>query len=328
MSQLQPLNWRPFILGGLASCTAEFGTFPIDTTKTRLQVQGQIAIEDAKFKQVKYRGMLHAFIKITQEEGLKALYSGIAPAILRQASYGTIKIGTYYSLKRAFTDNPGETKFHEGPRDLATVDVKPEFALEVKKPKKESLAVNLFCGMAAGVISSSIANPTDVLKVRMQAQGLACMGNGSMMGAFMTIAQQEGTRGLWRGVGPTAQRAAVVAGVLLSVYDWSKSKVLESELLEDTVFTHFICSFVAGLAGTVASNPIDVVKTRMMNQRALKNNQNASTIYKNSCDCLIKTARHEGVKSLYRGFIPNWLRLGPWNIIFFITYEQLKRLNL
>ncbi|XP_066266171.1 kidney mitochondrial carrier protein 1-like isoform X2 [Branchiostoma lanceolatum] len=301
MSQLQPLNWRPFILGGLASCTAEFGTFPIDTTKTRLQVQGQIAIEDAKFKQVKYRGMLHAFIKITQEEGLKALYSGIAPAILRQASYGTIKIGTYYSLKRAFTDNPGE---------------------------KESLAVNLFCGMAAGVISSTIANPTDVLKVRMQAQGLACMGNGSMMGAFMTIAQQEGTRGLWRGVGPTAQRAAVVAGVLLSVYDWSKSKVLESELLEDTVFTHLICSFVAGLAGTVASNPIDVVKTRMMNQRALKNNQNASTIYKNSCDCLIKTARHEGVKSLYRGFIPNWLRLGPWNIIFFITYEQLKRLNI
>jgi len=35
--------------------------------------------------------------------------------------------------------------------------------------------------------------------------------------------------------------------------------------------------------------------------------------------------RTEGVLALYKGFIPNWLRLGPWNIIFFMTYEQLKK---
>ncbi|XP_067833765.1 brain mitochondrial carrier protein 1, partial [Heptranchias perlo] len=128
------LNWKPFVYGGLASVTAEFGTFPIDLTKTRLQVQGQII--DSRYKEIKYRGMFHALLRICKEEGLRALYSGISPALLRQASYGTIKIGTYQSLKR----------------------------LIVSRPEDETLLVNVLCGILAGVVSSSIANPTDVLK--------------------------------------------------------------------------------------------------------------------------------------------------------------------
>ncbi|XP_070173453.1 kidney mitochondrial carrier protein 1-like [Littorina saxatilis] len=128
-------DWRPFVYGGLASITAECGTFPIDTTKTRLQIQGQKI--DARFTDLKYRGMSHAFFRILREEGAVALYSGIAPALLRQATYGTIKIGAYHTLKRAVISNPED----------------------------ETLAVNVICGITAGVVSSSIANPTDVLKV-------------------------------------------------------------------------------------------------------------------------------------------------------------------
>lgn len=50
------------------------GTFPIDLTKTRLQIQGQVS--DAAHSQLKYRGMIHAIVTITKEEGVKALYSG------------------------------------------------------------------------------------------------------------------------------------------------------------------------------------------------------------------------------------------------------------
>lgn len=50
------------------------GTFPIDTTKTRLQVQGQTI--DARLKEIKYRGMIHALKRIYAEEGVRALYSG------------------------------------------------------------------------------------------------------------------------------------------------------------------------------------------------------------------------------------------------------------
>lgn len=50
------------------------GTFPIDTTKTRLQIQGQK--HDQQFKNLRYKGMTDAFVKIARQEGLKALYSG------------------------------------------------------------------------------------------------------------------------------------------------------------------------------------------------------------------------------------------------------------
>uniref|UniRef100_UPI00398F71A0 brain mitochondrial carrier protein 1 isoform X1 n=2 Tax=Pristiophorus japonicus TaxID=55135 RepID=UPI00398F71A0 len=202
------LNWKPFVYGGLASVTAEFGTFPIDLTKTRLQVQGQII--DSQYKEIKYRGMFHALLRICKEEGLRALYSGISPALLRQASYGTIKIGTYQSLKRLF----------------------------VSRPEDETLFVNVLCGILAGVVSSSIANPTDVLKIRMQAQSGLCQG--SMIGNFIHIYQQEGTRGLWRGVSLTAQRAAIVVGVELPVYDITKKHIILSGWMGDTVYTHFL----------------------------------------------------------------------------------------
>lgn len=40
---------------------------------------------------------------------------------------------------------------------------------------------------------------------------------------------------------------------------------------------------------------------------------------------LFQTVKAEGPLALYKGFIPTWLRLGPWNIIFFVTFEQLKK---
>ncbi|XP_028671806.1 brain mitochondrial carrier protein 1 [Erpetoichthys calabaricus] len=285
------LNWKPFLYGGLASIVAEFGTFPIDLTKTRLQVQGQTA--DAHYTQIRYKGMFHALLRIGREEGILALYSGISPALLRQASYGTIKIGTYQTMKRLF----------------------------VSRPEDETMIINVFCGVVSGVISSAIANPTDVLKIRMQAQGSVIQG--SMIANFLDIYHQEGTRGLWRGVLLTAQRAAIVVGVELPVYDITKKHLILSGLMGDTVYTHFISSFTCGLAGALASNPVDVVRTRMMNQRVIAGNQ---VIYKGTLDGLLQIWKSEGFFALYKGFWPNWLRLGPWNIIFFITYEQLKKL--
>lgn len=70
----------------------------------------------------------------------------------------------------------------------------------------------------------------------------------------------------------------------------------------------------------------------MMNQKKLKvspvgsaSSGTMQVIYNSSLDCVLQTVKTEGIMALYKGFIPNWLRLGPWNIIFFMTYEQLKK---
>jgi len=50
------------------------GTFPLDTTKTRLQVQGQKY--DQKLARLRYSGMTDALLQISKQEGMKGLYSG------------------------------------------------------------------------------------------------------------------------------------------------------------------------------------------------------------------------------------------------------------
>ena len=43
-------------------------------------------------------------------------------------------------------------------------------------------------------------------------------------------------------------------------------------------------------------------------------------------DCFIKTAREEGIGAFYKGFAPNFGRLGSWNVAMFLTLEQVKKL--
>ncbi|KAI5743005.1 hypothetical protein M8J77_013532 [Diaphorina citri] len=279
-------DWRPFIYGGLASITAEFGTFPIDTAKTRLQVQGQQL--DQQYAKLKYRGMTDVLLQISRKDGFWALYSGISPAVIRQATYGTIKFGTYYSLKNFIVEKTGQ----------------------------EDIVVNVGCAVAAGILASSIANPTDVVKVRMQV-----VHSNSLVTCLHDIYTKEGVGAFWKGVSATAYRAAVIAAVELPVYDFCKLKLIK--YFGDSMANHFISSFIASLGSAVASTPIDVVRTRLMNQKHLKNQH--VRVYKGSIDCMLQTIKHEGFMALYKGFIPTWVRMGPWNIIFFITYEQLKK---
>lgn len=93
----------------------------------------------------------------------------ISSAILRQATYGTIKFGTYYSLKEA--------------------------AMDIWK-MDDLVVINILCAALAGAISSAIANPTDVVKVRMQVTGIN--SNLSLFGCFQDVYHHEGIRGLWR----------------------------------------------------------------------------------------------------------------------------------
>ncbi|KAG5210532.1 hypothetical protein MJG53_006621 [Ovis ammon polii x Ovis aries] len=65
-------------------------------------------------------------------------------------------------------------------------------------------------------------------------------------------------------------RAAIVGVVELLVYDLTKKHLILSGLMGDTVYTHFLSGFTCGLAGALASNPVNVVRTCTMNQSPLR----------------------------------------------------------
>ena len=178
-------------------------------------------------------------------------------------------------------------------------------------------------------MSSAIATPTDVIKVRMQAK--ATDGLGGLYTVARNIYTTEGIKGLWRGVCPTAQRAALVAGVQLPVYDWTKAKLCggPSALMQDGMWCHFFSSMVAGFSAALASNPVDVIRTRLMVQRRLSKlgGDKGAAICTSAIHCGLHTIRTEGVTALFKGFVPSFARMGPWNVIFFVVYEKLKALR-
>ena len=61
-------------------------------------------------------------------------------------------------------------------------------------------------------------------------------------------------------MGPTSQRAAIVAGVELPVYDQVKKFMIDVAKLPNDMSTHFLSSFITGFCSCAISNPIDVVK--------------------------------------------------------------------
>ena len=77
------------------------------------------------------------------------------------------------------------------------------------------------------------------------------------------------------------------------------------------------------LVGAIMGTPADVVKARMMNQPIDSNGR--GLIYKSSFECLSKTIKNEGLFGLYKGFVPCWLRMAPWSLTFWLSYEQIRK---
>lgn len=73
---------------------------------------------------------------------------------------------------------------------------------------------------------------------------------------------------------------------------------------------------------SVASNPVDVIKTRVMNMRV---EPGMAAPYSGALDCALKTVRAEGPMALYKGFIPTISRQGPFTVVLFVTLEQVRK---
>lgn len=70
----------------------------------------------------------------------------------------------------------------------------------------------------------------------------------------------------------------------------------------------FTISATASAFGATAVYPIDLVKTRMQNQRG---SSQLDKKYKNSIDCFMKVLRNEGFLKLYKGLVPNLIGQVP-----------------
>ncbi|KAK7495609.1 hypothetical protein BaRGS_00013056, partial [Batillaria attramentaria] len=91
--------------------------------------------------------------------------------------------------------------------------------------------------------------------------------------------------------------------------------------IAETVY-RFCLGALAGATGATAVYPIDLVKTRLQNQRT--GSYVGELMYKNSLDCAKKVIRHEGIRGLYRGLAPQLVGVAPEKAIK-LTMNDLMR---
>ncbi|KAF9415907.1 hypothetical protein BGZ94_010357 [Podila epigama] len=222
--------------------------------------------------------------EIIRNEGPGVFLSGLAPAVLREGVYSTIRFGSYDFFKGIYS-GVGSAGLRRG--------------------EETSTLEKLMSGLTSGMLGSTIANPTDLIKGR-----------------------EEGIPGLYRGVVPTAARAMVVTASQLASYDTTKHWLLGlknsdgQRQFQEGYLVHFVASTVAGLVCSISTSPIDTIKVRYMNQEF--NAQGQGALYRSAMDCAVKTVSREGPLALYKGFLMCWLRLGPHTMLSLMIFEKLR----
>ncbi|KAI4290097.1 MAG: hypothetical protein L6R35_000617 [Caloplaca aegaea] len=86
----------------------------------------------------------------------------------------------------------------------------------------------------------------------------------------------------------------------------SRTKSILHSVLESV--HHFGLGSIAGAFGAFVVYPIDLVKTRMQNQRSKRVGE---MLYKNSVDCAKKVVKNEGFRGLYSGVLPQLVGVAP-----------------
>lgn len=306
------------LTAGTAACIADFITFPLDTAKVRLQIQGEQPAPSAALKpatttatatnisslklnptvnlvqHVQYRGLVGTITTITRQEGFRTLYSGLSAGLQRQMCFSSIRLGLYDTVKTFY----------------ASIFKENEAGLQI--------FTRICAGLTTGGLAVMLAHPTDVVKVRFQAASRSSTGRRytSTLEAYRTIGREEGVRGLWKGAMPNIGRNAIINVAEIVCYDVVKDCLLHYTAIPNDIRLHFSAAVIAGFAATVVASPVDVVKTRYMNSPKGQ--------YRGAIECAIKMGRKEGFLAFYKGFVPSFARLVSWNVVMWITYEQFK----
>ncbi|KAI1727396.1 mitochondrial carrier protein [Ditylenchus destructor] len=284
-------NGVKFLFGGLSGMGATIFVQPLDLVKNRMQMAGVSGKKE-------FKSSGHALRTIIANEGFLAVYNGLSAGLARQATYTTTRLGTYTWLFEKFS-SPGQS-----PSFLMTMGM----------------------GMSAGAVGAFVGNPTEVALIRMTSDGRLPVDERrnykNVFNALSRIVKEEGVLALWRGSAPTIARAIVVNAAQLSTYSNSKKYLISRNYVNEGHLCNFYAAMISGLATTTASMPADIVKTRIQNMRII----NGKPEYSGVMDVFRSVVRKEGFFSLWKGFTPYYMRLGPHTTLTFMILEQLNSL--
>ncbi|KAJ2383675.1 hypothetical protein GGI05_005240, partial [Coemansia sp. RSA 2603] len=194
-----------------------------------------------------------------------------------------------------------------------------------RQPWKSSLA-----GAGAGCVSSVVTCPLDVVKTRLQYQGVlqerfrgvsGYRPYGGTADTLRRIFLEEGVHGLYRGLAPMLMGYLPTWGIYFAAYEALKRDVPRyfAWASHSAATVHVVSAMGAGATTSVLTNPIWVLKSRFMTQSAFTEYR-----YKSMWHAVQVIKRTEGLRGFYKGLGSSLL--GVTHVaVQFPLYEQLKQ---
>lgn len=248
--------------------------------------------------------------KLFFADGIPGLYRGVIPGVIGIVPAAAVYMLTFQSLK-----NQLAKRF---PR------------------RKNDVVIALSAGIG-DVAASVVRVPCEVLKQRLQV-GIYT----DIRHALTTIAGSGSLTRLYVGLPAQLARDVPYAAAEFVMYENLKAAVLRrrkptelskahgpaaariQQRLQDGKLGRGQSFYVGGLSGAIAaivSNPMDVVKTRLMTQIR----QGGSTRYRGVSHALVTIWREEGTRAFARGIAPRIAAKTLQSALFFAAYETLRR---
>lgn len=266
---------------------------PLDVMKVRMQahvcpVGGVVPCADPGH----VSGMGDALRKVVRADGVRGLWRGLSATL----ALAVPTTGLYFSMYEAFM------------AQAAAVDGITDGCAAV------------LSGASARVVTATFASPVELARVRVQA--------GDRQGVWAIVKEvhrRDGTRALWRGLGPTLLRDAPFSAIYWGAYEMLKDPTrspLPSKLLDkEHVFAGYLVSGVgAGGLAALLTVPADVVKTRRQALVSSVGDRGPSGTF----DIARGIYREEGARGLLRGVGPRVVKVAPSCAIMMGTYELFK----
>jgi hypothetical protein len=137
-----------------------------------------------------------------------------------------------------------------------------------------------------------------------------------MYGTANSVVKEEGVLALWKGVNAAWLREASYTSLRLGLYEPMKVLFGADDPATASFARKFLAGSAAGALGSIAGNPFDVLKTRMMTAKG-KESPSLSSVGK-------ELYKLQGIQGFYRGLDSNVLRAMVLNGTKMGVYDQAK----
>ncbi|KAJ8534818.1 hypothetical protein K7X08_016546 [Anisodus acutangulus] len=304
---------KSLVAGGVAGGVSRTAVAPLERLKILLQVQNSHSM--------KYNGTIQGLKYIWRTEGFKGLFKGNGTNCARIVPNSAVK---FFSYEQASKGILYLYRQQTGNEDAQLTPL-----------------LRLGAGACAGIIAMSATYPMDMVRGRITVQTeKSPYQYRGMFHALSTVLREEGPRALYKGWTPSVIGVIPYVGLNFAVYESLKAWLVKTKplgLVDDSelgIVTRLACGAAAGTVGQTVAYPLDVIRRRMQmvgwsHASSIVTGDGRSKVpleYTGMIDAFRKTVKYEGVRALYKGLVPNSVKVVPSISIAFVAYEQVKDL--